>query len=220
MTLEELEIKVLQMEQALLPINDSIAEFYKYIPYVYTQIISDPDRIFNVFVPSTREKPTTLLYYVPVKSSKNVISQMNELRIIHGTNSAIIYNIYYEASDGTTKPIQAQAIVPNKLCIFRLQPLIGRAILVNATIEDNARVFQLYVSNQSYFRNNPKIYTDPDNILGSSEELVTQSQAEEIAEQKATLVLEGKLLYGTTDPITALTGKEDGTFYVQVPSDD
>ncbi len=198
-------------------IKDVLNETQKYVTYIYNQKSNDPSYIYTLEVPITRIVPDTIIYYVPIKMSLDIQGNfINILRIKHGSSVAIDYPIYFEDVDGQLKMIQSNAIVPNKTCMFRLQKTAKRAILINATMEDTAKVKNLVVSNSSYFRNEPRVYTNPLQIHATSERLVKESEATTIANNQAQAFFNQKFLYGTDDPETALSQAPNDTIYFQL----
>ena len=196
----------LTIDQRVALLEEQVSEFYKYMPYVYTQVSTDASGVYNVQIPLTREIPEQLVYYVAIK--RNIVG-LNNLVIKQGSQT-IPLQIYYEDNRGTVEPIPANAITPNKLCIFRLQRLVGRAILVNANIEDTALVRDLTVSNNLLLNKKPVLEGD---------ELVTLSQLDIKLGLDIPAKIKEYVIVGTESEIDALADAPDGAVYFKVGED-
>lgn len=196
----------LTIDQRVALLEEQVSEFYKYMPYVYTQASTDASGVYNVQIPLTREIPEQLVYYVAIK--RNIVG-VNNLVIKQGSQT-IPLQIYYEDNRGTLEPVPANAITPNKLCIFRLQRLVGRAILVNANIEDTALVRDLTVSNNLLLNKKPVLEGD---------ELVTLSQLNIKLGLDIPAKIKEYVIVGTESEIDALADAPDGAVYFKVGED-
>lgn len=196
----------LTIDQRVALLEEQVSEFYKYMPYVYTQASTDASGVYNVQIPLTREIPEQLVYYVAIK--RNIVG-VNNLVIKQGSQT-IPLQIYYEDNRGTVEPVPANAITPNKLCIFRLQRLVGRAILVNANIEDTALVRDLTVSNNLLLNKKPVLEGD---------ELVTLSQLNIKLGLDIPAKIKEYVIVGTESEIDALADAPDGAVYFKVGED-
>lgn len=193
----------LTIEERVALLEEQVNEFYKYIPYVYTQSSTDATATYNVQIPLSRQIPDQLLYYVAIKRN---LDGVNNLVVKYGTQS-IALQIYYEDNRGTLEPITANAITPNKLCIFRLQRLMGRAILVNANMEDTALVRDLTVSNDLFINKKPILEGD---------ELVTLSQLNIKLGLDIPAKIKEYVIVGTESELDALADAPDGAVYFKV----
>jgi hypothetical protein len=202
----------LTLEQRVELLENQINEFYKYIPYVYTQKTTDADGVYNVDIPLVRQIPDQLLYLVAVKRS---INGSNKLVVKQG-NTTITMDIFYEDNRGTLNPISVNAISASKLCIFRLQRFINRAILVNATIEDTAIVRDMTVSNNLNLYSKPRIVDSEGEEI---DEIVTLSQLTIRLNQDIPAKIQDYIIVGTESEGDALADAPDGAVYFKVGED-
>jgi hypothetical protein len=197
----------LTLEERVALLETQLEEYNRYIPYVYTQKTTDAAGVFNVAIPTVRQIPEQLLFYTAVKRS---VSGTNNLVIKQSGLPDLTLQIMYEDNRGTVEPIPQNGITPNKVCIFRLQKVIGRAILINANIEDTALVRDLTVSNNLLLNKKPILEGD---------ELITLSQLNIKLGLDIPAIINDYVIVGTESELDALADAPDGAVYFKVGDD-
>lgn len=197
----------LTLEDRVALLEAQLEEYNRYIPYVYTQKTTDAAGVFNVAIPTVRQIPEQLLFYTAVKRS---VSGTNNLVIKQSGLPDLTLQIMYEDNRGTVEPIPANGITPNKVCIFRLQKILGRAILINANIEDTALVRDLTVSNNLLLNKKPILEGD---------ELITLSQLNIKLGLDIPAIINDYVIVGTESELDALADAPDGAVYFKVGDD-
>ena len=206
-----------------------------YMPFVYPQLTMDKSNIFTIRYPFAEIPDNSLLFMVPIRNSQELGEdvQFNKLkllmpRIVYNTGDGTtsvdydtqvpkVFNIFLEGLDGKLTPASLNALIANRMAIFRfIKNDNNSVILINNPYYNNMQLNTIVVNQDATFRSVPVLQPDPND---STNQTKLALESDMIALENRIAALENKFLYGAEEPDTALADSPDGTIYIKVEED-
>lgn len=175
-------------------------------PFLYRQA-SNPGEKFRILIPESREVPSSLFFFLP--ASNNDPSD-STLEVLH-KGSSRRYKLLKETNTGQLSELSQGDIVPNRLCVFRVQPgTANTLVLVNSPVYGDLVASSLTATNL-------KAITTA--TMGAGEDEIGLATKADIAQLDLIVQdLNNKVHYGTEDAATFFSDPmvSDGTIYLKL----
>lgn len=207
-------------------ILDSLLQAVKYMPFVYPQVNSGVHGEYIIRYPYRQVPDNSLLFILPIRNAHSTLNKLvlllpttdrdedGNLKVVYNQQDRREYTLVMEQASGTIEPAKSFSIIANRMAIIRfIRGDKDTAVLVNNPHLHDITVSNVFVTNESIFRQRP-IYRPDDDDHSKDTPVVTMDQYNALL--KRVEDLENLFIFGEGEPEEALADKPDGAMYVQV----